>query len=198
MMGHFGPITTREALRILIDGMLDDTSIDESDLEAVAKHVEYQNLRLERVKLECTRLLKSVQEKGSSSDYSVVLAVVECIRDEIGETDAEKQDKCSNEAPCGTRGCRKCRHRALAGEKGEKGGAPECKPERMGLRHARARDISSVEWHVCHDRKILCDYKHGYGVYNTVFDPNDPPSGDDWCKVCVDRAMAISGEKGGV
>jgi hypothetical protein len=63
---------------------------------------------------------------------------------------------------------------------------------RMGLRHARARDLGSVEWHVCNDGDILCDYEHGYGIYNTEFDPAAPPSGDDWCSTCVRVATELS------
>lgn len=54
---------------------------------------------------------------------------------------------------------------------------------RMGLRHARAHDISSKEWHVCSDGVILCDYKYGYGIYNSEYD--EPMEGEDWCEVCT-------------
>jgi len=76
---------------------------------------------------------------------------------------------------------RRAHYRAIAEQEG-----------RMGLRHARARDLSSVEWHVCDDGDVLCDYEHGYGIYNTEFDPADPPVGDDWCSTCVRVAVERS------
>lgn len=61
----------------------------------------------------------------------------------------------------------------------------------MGLRHARARDLSGPEWHVCNDGVILCDYQHDYGIYNTEFNTNLTHWGDDWCPTCVEKAKAL-------
>lgn len=73
---------------------------------------------------------------------------------------------------------------------------------RMGLRHARARDLAASEWHVCNDGVLLCDYTNDYGIYDTEFNLNDPPSGPDWCEDCLKavsklmRPRWISGDYG--